>query len=419
MVLPAQAMINLCQVQQKIMQTIAFVLIAAVFLSASEMGFSTSLAAPQKSRTKSKQRKADRAKRDTLEKVTSNSRLALPFKQSWQYLTERATTLSPVIDNDHIYLALTGGRVTCLNLKSGALVWSSELGGTITSPVAVGEKSVYVATRKLSEDGSEAGASIRAMDKSTGLTLWARDYPRRFASALTVHMDSIYAGSADGSFYALKSESGEVIWKTSTQDVVRGLPLITDQTIYFGSDDGALRAVEKSSGKELWKLQTRGKIAGRPVIDSDDLYFGSGDGFAYSVKSDTGRLRWRSRTGAAIEASATLADDRLLIASFDNFIYSMNPENGDRVWKQRMDSRITAQPIVEGDAVLIAPLHSNRLIVLLSSDGRAVSSFTLEEGFELAASPMISGNYLVIPTDKGIVCATSSESATTTNPPRP
>lgn len=412
-------MINFCQAQQKIMQITVFVLVAAIFLGASEAGFSTSLAAPQKARTKSKQRKAEKAKRDTLEKITSNSRLALPFKQLWQYLTERATTFAPVIDKDHVYIALTGGMVTCLDLKSGALVWTSELGGTITSPVAIGEKSVYVATRKLGEDGSEAGAAIRAMDKSTGLTLWARDYARPFASALTVDRDRIYAGSADGSFYALKSESGEVTWKAPTQDVVRGLPLVTDQIIYFGSDDGALRAVEKSSGKELWKLQTTGRIAGRAVIDSDNLYFGSGDGFAYSVKSDTGRLRWRSRTGAAIEASVTLVGDRLLVASFDNFIYAINPENGDRIWKQRMDSRITAQPMVEGDAVLIAPLHSNRLIILLNSDGRPVSSFTLEEGFAIAASPLVSGNYLVIPTDKGVVCATSSETATTANPPRP
>lgn len=400
------------------MQIIGIVLVATIFLSGSEAISSASFTSPQKAKTK-KQRKANRAKNNTIEKVISTSKLALPFKSSWQYMTERATTLAPVVDHDHIYVALTGGLVTCLDLKSGALVWSSELGGTITSPVAVGEKAVYVATRKLGDDGSEAGAAIRAMDKSTGITLWARDYMRPFASALIVDADRIYAGSMDGSFYALKSESGEVIWKADTQDIVRGLPLITAQAIYFGGDDGALRSVEKLSGKELWKLQTEGKVVGRPALKSDHLYFGSGDGFAYSVKSDTGKLRWRSRTGAAIEASVTLAGDRLLVASFDNFIYAMNPENGDRVWKQRMESRIAAQPIVEGDASMISPLHGSRLIILLNSDGRPVSSFTLEEGFALASSPTVVGNYLIVPTDKGIICAIATETTTITNPPRP
>jgi len=409
MVLPAQATLMLCQVQYRIMQIIAIVLAALIFTNGSEAAFSSSVHSPQKSR--SKQRKADRANRLSTKRAVSTSRLALPFKQSWQYLTDHATTLAPAVDQNHVYIALTGGMVICLDLQSGAMVWPSELGGAITSPVAVGEKSVYVATRKLSQDGSDAGAAIRAIDKTTGITLWARDYARAFTSALTITSDCIYAGSADGSLYALKAESGEVIWKTPTQDIVRGLPLVAEKAIYFGSDDGALRAVEKATGKELWKLQTEGRVVGRPATDRENLYFGSGDGFAYSVKVDTGKLRWRSRTGAAIEASVAMTDDRLFVASFDNFIYALNPENGDRVWKQRMDSRITAQPVVEGDAVLIAALHSNRIVVLLNSDGRAISSFTLENDFAMAADPVLTANKLIIPTDKGIVCATSTDNA--------
>lgn len=398
-----------------IMQIIAIMLVSLIFLNGAGASFPSQVAQPQ--RSKSKQRKAERARKPSTQRVISNSRLALPFKQSWQYLTDRATNLAPAVDEGRVYLALSGGQIICLDLQSGALVWSSEPGGVITSPVVVGEKAVYVATRKLGEDGSEAGAAIRAMDKTTGLTLWARDYSRAFASDLTLIADRIYAGSADGNLYALRAESGEVIWKAPTQDVVRGLPLVTEQIIYFGSDDGALRALDKSSGKELWKLQTDGRVIGRPALDSEsNLYFGSGDGFAYSVKSDTGRLRWRSRTGAAIEASLILVEGRLLAASFDNFVYALSPENGDRVWKQRMESRITASPIVEGDAALIAALHSNRLLVLLLSDGRVASSFTLEDGQSLAAGPVLAAGRLIIPTDKGIICATSTDAATPTLP---
>jgi outer membrane protein assembly factor BamB len=242
----------------------------------------------------------DKRRDSELPAVTSSSRLALPFKRSWQYLTDSAVTITPTLDRERIYLPLAGGRVVCLASETGALLWTSEPGGAISAPVAAGREAVYIATRKQTEEGAEAGASLRAVDSATGLTLWARDYARPFTSTLTIAEGRIYAGSADGSFYALAIETGEVVWKVETQDVVRGRALVTAQTIYFGSDDGALRAIEPARGGLLWKFQTGGRITGRPAADGQSVYFGSGDGYVYSVDMASGKLKWRSRTGAAI-----------------------------------------------------------------------------------------------------------------------
>jgi outer membrane protein assembly factor BamB len=80
--------------------------------------------------------------------ATSTSRLALPFKRAWQYLTNETSTLAPSIDDSRIYLALAGGRVVCLDRETGSLRWTSDPGGVITAPVAVGENSVYIASSK-------------------------------------------------------------------------------------------------------------------------------------------------------------------------------------------------------------------------------------------------------------------------------
>ncbi|HVF92540.1 MAG TPA: PQQ-binding-like beta-propeller repeat protein, partial [Blastocatellia bacterium] len=262
--------------------------------------------------------------------ATSTSPLALPFKRSWQYLTESASSILPTLDEARIYLPLVGGRAVCLDRDTGSLLWTSEPGGLISAPIAVGESSVYIASRRIAEDGSEAGASLRAVDKGTGLTLWVRDYERRFTSSLALGKDRIYVGSADGSLYALAASSGEPVWKFPTQDVVRGRALVTEGAIYFGSDDGALYSIKPEDAKLLWRVQTGGKIIGRPAIDGPVLYFGSGDGYAYSVDALTGKLRWRSRTGAAIEAAPVVVADRVLVASFDNFIYALAKASGDR-----------------------------------------------------------------------------------------
>jgi outer membrane protein assembly factor BamB len=343
--------------------------------------------------------------------ATSTSKLALPFKRKWQHLTESAVTLPPTLDGARIYLPLAGGRVFCLDHQTGSLLWSSEPGGIISAPVVSGENSIYIVTRKIAEGGAEAGASLQALDKTTGLTVWVRDYARSFTSPLAVAPGHIFAGSADGSFYALSSTSGEVIWKVETQDAVRGRALVTERAVYFGSDDGALRAVNREGGEVIWKFQTGGKILGRPAIDDRSLYFGSGDGYLYAIDLTTFKLRWRSRTGAAIEASPVIIGDRVLVASFDNFIYALSRASGDRIWKRRLENRITADPIVEGDATMIAPLRGDYVAVFLNADGRRVNLFQLDREFEIVADPIFSGDMLVLATNKGLVVATATRIA--------
>jgi outer membrane protein assembly factor BamB len=339
--------------------------------------------------------------------ATSTSPLALPFKRSWQYLTDSASPLPPTVAGARIYLPLGGGRVLCLDRETGSLLWSSDPGGIISAPVAVAENSVFIATSRVADDGSVAGGSLCAVDSATGLTVWVKDYQRPFTSSVVAGVDRLYIGSADGSFYALSSRSGDVLWKVETQDVVRGSALITERAIYFGGDDGAVRAIEPDHGQLIWKFQTGGKVGGQPSIDERTVYFGAGDGYVYSIESQTGKLRWRSRTGAAVEASPVIVGDRILVASFDNFVYALARATGDRLWKRRLENRLGSAPIVDGDANLVAPLRGDYVAVFLNADGRRVNIYQLDKDFEIVAEPFFSDSTLVLATNKGLVVATA------------
>src|SRR5262249_2943278 len=143
----------------------------------------------QNTNTASQQEEQERAELG----ATSTSVLALPFKRLWQHLTDSASMIPPTIDRGRILLPLSGGSVICLDLRSGSVLWSSEPGGSITAPILLlDENRALVITRKLSADGSDAGASLRAIDSSTGLTLWAHDYARAFSSWATCAGGRIY-----------------------------------------------------------------------------------------------------------------------------------------------------------------------------------------------------------------------------------
>jgi outer membrane protein assembly factor BamB len=340
--------------------------------------------------------------------AVSKALLAQPFTRLWQYLTDSAVAIPPALDSRRIYMALAGGRVVCLDRETGSLLWSSEPGGLISGAFAVGEQVLYIASHRVAEDRSEAGASLRALDKETGLTLWARDYQRAFTSPLVLSRDRVYAGSADGACYALSSKNGEVLWKLQTQDVVRGTALPTERVIYFGSDDGAMRGLDSETGREVLKFQTAGRVTGGPCADHRAIYFGSADGFLYSVSLPTGKLLWRARTGAAVEASPVIIGDKIVVGSFDNFVYCFSRSNGNRIWKRRLENRISAPVIAESDAILVAPLRSNHVIVLRTSDGRILNYYRMDSGYELVARPVFGNGVLLLPTDKGLVVAGAS-----------
>ena len=341
--------------------------------------------------------------------ATSKSPLALPFKRAWEYLSDRMIVIAPTADGEKVYQPLQEGRVICLDRRSGALLWSSDSGGRVTAPAAIGKSRganvVLITSEKIDEGGGSSSGSLRAVDPTTGVALWARDFSRPFRSPIVTAKDQLFAGSTDGALYAISSIDGNVLWKVQTQNVVDAGVLVTDRAVYFGGEDGALRAVSPETGQELWKYQTTGRIGGLPAIDDKHIYFGSADGFVYSLDLLDGKLKWKSRTGAAVEATPVLSGEKLVVGSLDNFLYAISRSNGDRLWKRRLDNRIVFPVIIEGDAVMVAPLRGDHIPIFLLSDGRRVNYYRLNRGCEIVASPSFVDGTLLVPTDKGLLAA--------------
>src|SRR6185312_6784230 len=95
--------------------------------------------------------------------------------------------------------------------------------------------------------------------------------PQEFAAA-AVGADTLYIGSASGTFYALAITDGHVRWKKEI-GAVACAPLIDRGFLYIPTSDGFVICVDAQTGQEKWRYQSRGAIEQRPDAAGDLIIF--------------------------------------------------------------------------------------------------------------------------------------------------
>ena len=114
---------------------------------------------------------------------------------------------------------------------------------------------------------------------------WAFAFPdtSTLRSQPAVYRGRIFAGSQDGSVYALDTATGCVHWTTAVQSQVRSGITIGDiagnPAIFFGDSAGYIYALDASSGKQIWRMRPdehpASTVTATPVFYQGRLYVGA------------------------------------------------------------------------------------------------------------------------------------------------
>ncbi len=338
--------------------------------------------------------------------------LVRPFQAIWRFESENTINLTPASHKDVIYLPLGGGVVVSLTLGDGGLNWKAEIGGNLSSPPHANETGVFVATENIvpTNSPSKAGGSLSALSRRSGVTLWARALPAPIQGGLISNETVIFGGAADGRVYAFKSLSGEVLWARQNRGPFASQPVLSKDMLLLGDEEGSLWAINIDSGKTLWRYRTRQAVRAPVAVVGETVYAGSNDGFVYALNRADGRLRWRARTGAGVQ-SVTPTKRCLVAASLDNFVYCLSLRSGRKIWKRQLAGRIAARPVATDEGVLFAPLAGEECVVLDQKDGRKVNGIFVGEDNNMAASPLLVDNLLLLTTRKGLIAYSNAAPA--------
>ena len=266
---------------------------------------------------------------------------------------------SPVGDpsTGNIYVLGGGGTLLSLN-TSGKLLWERSLGedfglltthgGRTVSPI-IEDDTVIVSGITFGWGEHARGAHrFMAFDKKTGETIWVsspggRPYDTTYAPPIVVNINGtrlLIQGASDGSIYALKVGTGELVWKyvvskrgLNTGVVVKGTTAIIthSEENLDSSEMGMIAAVDAAAKGEIGKEQIKWNVKGfqggfsSPVIDGDRLYQIDNGANLAAFDIATGKQLWMQNLGTIQKASPVLADGKLYVGTENGKFFILKP----------------------------------------------------------------------------------------------
>lgn len=355
------------------------------------------------------------------------------------------TALTPIFavnigqgdDRKHRIVAdpvVSGGRVFTLDAKttvsavstSGALLWQSDVlpdgaedGDSTGGGLAVDGDVLYV---------SSGAGGLKALEASSGRTIWEQRLEGSGSGRPTVFGDLVYIMSGDNTGWALDKSDGRVAWQVLTSESASNVlgapaPIVVDGLAVFSYGSGDIQAVFRQGGLPRWQasvvgerrgraLAKVGDVTGRPIAKDGVIYVGNQSGRTVAVSAGSGGRIWTANEGA-IDTVLPVGDSVFLISD-RNELLRLDASDGSRIWgtplpnfvndKPQRQSKIFAHhgPILAGGRILVASSDG----VLRSFDpvsGGLTATVEIPSGASTA--PVVAGQTLYVVSRKGQLLA--------------
>lgn len=345
-----------------------------------------------------------------------------PFSLIWtQPLSSNSkiySTLSPVIQNDIIYAAGSGGTVKSISLNTGKAQWSKKLSiksgkGMISGGVGIDNKQIYL--------GSQSGV-LYALDVSDGSTKWKQNIAGEILSIPVSSGDKVVIYTANGLLQVRNAETGDLDWQVSTDTKMLSLrekptPLVTGNMVIIGDSNGHVDAYSLDEGNQMFQkriseptgtteLARLIDISMTPVSEDGAIYVGGYNGPFTAFNINDGRNIWRSDVGAARNVATN--DQFIYVVDKESQIYALNKSDGAIVWHQSdlLNRNVTAPVII--DNYLAVGDFEGYLYLLDLNTGDFVSK-TMVSSSGLLSQPIVYENNIIIQARNGNVYAYSSK----------
>ncbi len=266
---------------------------------------------------------------------------------AWKYtLPDSSFPYSPAVVNGNVYFGTTVGQIYALNATTGTRIWSYSTGFYTTVPAVVNGV-VYI---------------------GSGMNVWA-----------------------------LKADSGELLWKEPVGRNIQSSPTVVDGVLYIGAQAPGLgynvSALNASTGAPLWTQAVDG-TPDSPALVNGVVYIGGGSTL-YALNAVTGALLWQSDQGVFLQSSPSVFHGVAYVGG--GAVSALNALTGSLIWRYEPEDPFifgTSSPAIANGVIYIVadlqykddPTPFSQLLALNASTGELVWSSPIGEASTLSPS---------------------------------
>ena len=210
--------------------------------------------------------------------------------------------------------------------------------------------------------------------------------------------DRVFFGSSvDDKVYCLDAQSGDEIWSFFTEGPVRLAPTLDKDVIYFGSDDGFVYALRADTGGLIWKHRpgpTARRLPGNERMISP----------------------WAIRTGVVVEGKRLYCGAGV-IPSETVFICALDAATGSEIWKTEMEDLPAQGYMLASPTRLYVVTGRNRPLVFDTQTGERLQqlgggtggTYALLTGDNLLYGPNKTGDVNLVGANNDVLASFAGE----------
>jgi len=213
------------------------------------------------------------------------------------------------VDGSAAYIGDVGGHVTAVELSSGDVRWTADLGTSISGAITLDGERAYVAT--LGEQ--QTPGVVVALDTPTGDEVWRSGEEAVLGNLVSapILVDGRIFTLEPGFVVALDATDGRLLWRTevvnprTTPFASQGLgslaPVSADGQVFAVDVTGRVYALDAETGAELWDhaLNEASQLS-PPVLTADQVLVPTNSGMLHAVDRRTGHLVFRVDSGGSL-----------------------------------------------------------------------------------------------------------------------
>lgn len=269
-------------------------------------------------------------------------------------------------ERDRVFVATGFGVVFALNATTGEIIWSENTKIPLRAAPTVRGGRVFIIT---------VDNTLIALDARDGSTLWTHSGAQETASILGSASPAVESGIVivpytSGELYALRSDTGRVLWQDNLVSIrrtdavaslsqIRGRPLIDRGRVIAISHAGVMAAIDLRTGRRIWSRQIGG--AESPWVAGDFIYTITNDNELIAVSRDDGKVLWvlglpkfedpKDLDDPITWTGPLLVSDRLIVAGSTGEALAVSPYTGRLLGVEELPDGIAVPPISAGGFV--------------------------------------------------------------------